>query len=101
MSFGDTRLLLTLWLLPLAACVLIIANRRHGARLLRYNASRLRELVVGRVPGRMSAYTGVGLRLIALACILIALAKPRWGSLCQATSPIALERWRTTKCSKS
>jgi len=78
MHFSNPQLLWLLWLLPLLAALYLIAARKRKAALARFADKELMEYLVPR-PSPLRAALRPTLVSLALICIVVAAAGPRWG----------------------
>jgi Tfp pilus assembly protein PilF len=80
MSFGDPLALLLLILVPVVAILMARGDRLVRQRLERIVAARLLPSLTDTVDQRLRLWRRV-LFLVALACLVFALAQPQWGEL--------------------
>lgn len=78
MSFASPHLLYLLLVLPLLAGLRLWAGVRAGRVIHHWTSPRLREQLVSGV-SRWRTQTIFALQLLALGCLVCALAQPRWG----------------------
>lgn len=78
MNFAAPEMLLWLWLLPLVLLLLVAASRMHERRLGRFAVPASWALFLNPLTSRQKWFKR-GLLLVALACIVLSLARPRWG----------------------
>lgn len=85
MKFADLWILHFLWLVPLVGLVLIVSNRRRRRAMERFATPALWPRLCGIVVGPRRVLKGA-LVTAAVACMVFALAGPRWGSQYQEVS---------------
>ena len=78
MVFADSKLLLALWLIPLAIGISVLGFRKVKARLELFTKTRLGDLSGIRFRRRRAWFKSI-LIGATLAFVIVALAKPRWG----------------------
>ena len=78
MVFADSKILLALWLIPIAVGISVFGFRKVRARLELFTKTRLGDLSGIQFKRRRAWFKSILIGL-TLASIIIALAKPRWG----------------------
>lgn len=78
MSFGAPEWFWGLLVIPLLVLIFVRAERKAVVRLRQFVAPRLLPQLIGTVDRRRRVWR-FGLQLVGLACVIVALAQPRWG----------------------
>ncbi len=79
MQFALPEALWLVWLLPLLGLVLVVTRRRARARVRSFAGNALSDRMANSVSPTRRAWRAT-LRLVALALLLIAAARPQWGA---------------------
>ncbi len=78
MDFAYSKLLLLLWLVPIALLLVVLEMRHARQRMQSFAATRLSELMTGVWSAPRLLIKSL-LVILSLAFVILALARPRWG----------------------